>query len=300
MRVLVTGGTGFIGRFAVAALEAEGHEAVIASRRPQPGRGAIVADLVAADDASLAAIRDSGAEAMLALAWETEHGAFWHATSNAAWCASMIRIAEAFLDGGGRRIVCAGTCVEYDPPAEGPCIPGETPVKPAFPYSVSKNAFHDMLAWMTQARGASYAWGRIFLAYGPHEQERRLVPSIIGAILEGRLAECSSGRQIRDFLHAEDYGRSFAALTTSDYNGPLNVCSGQPVAIAEVAEMIGSLMGRPDLVALGALPDRPNEPRNLWGDASALHDGLGVRPKFTLEQGLRNVIDWRVARRSRQ
>ncbi|NOX93955.1 MAG: NAD(P)-dependent oxidoreductase [Alphaproteobacteria bacterium] len=292
MRILVTGGTGFIGRHAVSALMDAGHEVIVLSRTCVAGAASICGDIVKPDVALLEAVRSCGADAMLALAWETTHGKFWHASSNAAWCASMIQLVDAFLAGGGKRVVCAGTCVEYDPPIEGACKVEETPISPTFPYSISKDAFHRMLVWITAARGATYAWGRIFLAYGPDEQAGRLVPSIIRSVMDGKPAECSSGKQRRDFLHAVDYGRAFAALTASDFHGPINICAGEPVTIAQVVQKIGDLMGRPDLIKLGALPDRPNEPQNLWGDVTPLHNAIGFTPSYSLKEGLTHVIDW--------
>ena len=291
MRVLVTGGTGFIGCHAVSALAQSGHEVVLTARRGQED-ACLPVDLKSPSSAALDSVADGGFDALLMLAWETGHGRFWTDPSNADWCASSIHMVQAFLRGGGKRVVCAGTCVEYDAPAEGPCLAGETPLAPIHPYSISKDAFRRVADWMTQDEGASLAWGRIFLAYGPHEDERRLVPSVINSLLNGEPALCSSGKQVRDFFHAEDYGRAFAALIDTDYHGTLNMCSGEPRTIADVAMAIGDALGYRDLVRLGALPDRPNEPPNLWGSSEALVDELSFRPKYSFEAGLNATIKW--------
>lgn len=301
MRVLVTGGTGFIGRHAVEALLERGHEvtALVHRRspfRPNPRLHCPTVDLLGPRSHVLRAVNEACAEALLMLAWETEHGKFWTAPSNALWCSSSLALARGFLDAGGTRIVCAGTCVEYQAPDAGPCVPDATPVRPIHPYAISKDCLHRMLRWMAAGEGASFAWGRIFLAYGPLEAPARLVPSVINAVLRGETAKCSSGRQKRDFMHAEDYGRAFALLTESDFDGALNVSSGQPRTIADVTTRLGELLGRSDLIELGALPDREGEPPNLWGEASCLYKATGFRPEYSLDERLRQTVEWWISR----
>jgi len=293
MHILVTGGNGFIGRHAVADMIKQGHTVSVISRANQalhPKANHIKADLLSLSQTAMTEIMKCGADALLLLAWETENGKFWHARSNANWCAQTIALSQVFLESGGRRIVAAGTCVEYNPPNDGPCLAKTTPISPNFPYSISKNSLHNMLSWMTENYDASYAWGRVFMAYGPQEHPRRLVPSIIKNLLSGQPAKCSSGKQVRDFMHSQDYGRAFSALTDSNFSGPLNICSGTPVSIAEVATMIGKIMERPDLIQLGALPDRPGEALNIWGENQDLTKSVGFKPTFSLETGLSNVI----------
>ncbi|WP_366658535.1 NAD(P)-dependent oxidoreductase [Fodinicurvata sp. EGI_FJ10296] len=304
MRVLVTGGTGFIGWHAVREMLAAGHEIILVTRHgfsglSDPKLHILKGDLLETGDDLLSRVREAGADVLLMLAWETRHGKFWTASSNAAWCARSIQLAQAFLEGGGRRIVSAGTCVEYDAPATGPCVPDSTPLRALHPYSISKDSLRRMLEWMTAAYGASLAWGRIFLAYGPGEFSARLVPSVVNALLDGTQAKCSSGRQVRDFLHAEDYGRAFALLVASDVQGAVNVCSGKPATIGNVVEEIAAIIGRPHLIALGALPDREGEPANLWGDMARLARETGFTPKYSLPAGLKNTVEWWIETRRR-
>ena len=293
MHILVTGGNGFIGRHTVADMIKRGHTVSVISRSNKSLNSDcthIQANLLSLDKATLAKITNCKADALLLLAWETENGKFWDSRSNAKWCAQMITLSQSFLESGGRRIIAAGTCVEYAPPSIGPCYVNKTPILPTFPYSASKNALHNMLAWMTKNYGASYAWGRVFLAYGPDEHPRRLVPSIISSLLAGQSAKCSSGKQIRDFMHSQDYGRAFSALTSSSFSGPINICNGEPVSIATVAKMIGKIINRPDLIKLGALQDRLGEAPNIWGCNKTLNEILGFSPNFSLETGLQDVI----------
>jgi nucleoside-diphosphate-sugar epimerase len=136
------------------------------------------------------------------------------------------------------------------------------------------------------------AWGRIFFLYGPCEHPDRLVASVIRSLLAGEPARCSHGNQIRDFLFAADVAGALVALLESDVTGPINVASGQPVALKEIVNHIGGLIGRPELIRLGAIPAAPTDTRLVVADTTRLADALAWRPAYNLEAGLTKTIDW--------
>ena len=141
-----------------------------------------------------------------------------------------------------------------------------------------------------------YAWARIFFPYGPCEDERRLVPSIARALLRGESAACSSGRAIRDFIHVSELGRALAMLITSDVTGSINLGQGERTRIADVANLLGELAGRPDLIRLGARADRPNEPELLVPNLERQRSHLGFEPRISLREGLAAALAWWSAR----
>jgi nucleoside-diphosphate-sugar epimerase len=160
-------------------------------------------------------------------------------------------------------------------------------------YGQTKLAFHDILMASARRFGFSAATGRVFLLYGPEEGKDRLIPIACQKLLAGQVADFSSGNQIRDFLHVDDVASGFMALLSSQIEGPCNISSGKGIRIGEVVNEIGDILGRPDLIRLGALADRPNEPKELVGDATALR-AVGWQPQWSLKDGLENVIDyWR-------
>jgi nucleoside-diphosphate-sugar epimerase len=139
--------------------------------------------------------------------------------------------------------------------------------------------------------GLSYAWGRIFFLYGPHEHPDRLVSSVIRSLLQGEPARCSHGNQIRDFLHVEDVAHAFVTLLDSDMEGAVNIGRGTSATIREVVEIIGDQLHGKQLIQLGALPAPPNDPPVLIADTHRLNS-LGWRPKYDLESGLEQTIAW--------
>lgn len=294
-RILVTGATGIIGRHAVANLVARGAEVHAVARDSLdqvPLQGAQLHKLDLLDrPATQALLGEIRPDILLHLAWITGHGRFWNAPENLDWLASSIYLIRGFVDAGGRRVVVAGTCAEYDPAAEQKTpLPETAPCHPQTLYGWAKHALHRVLAAYAGQVGLSYGWGRLFLLYGEDEPAERLAPSVVGAVLAGQPAKCSRGLQIRDFLDTRDAGAAFAALAATDVEGPVNICSGQPISVAEFATRLASAIGRPDLLQLGALPDRPNDPPYLVGDPDRLNMEVGFAPAVTLDAGLHDTI----------
>jgi nucleoside-diphosphate-sugar epimerase len=276
-KVLVTGAGGFIGRHATAALAALGFEVHGVGRESDltdaPTRRALINDL-----------RPSH---LLHLAWETRHGYFWTAPENQLWVEATVDLARRFQEAGGERAVFAGSCAEYDWTAtdQGVCREDGTPCRPATAYGQAKQAAHDRIA----ESGLSYAWGRLFLLYGPHEAEARLAPSIIRAALRGEAAALKEPDAIRDFLDARDAGAALAALLAGPVEGPVNIASGEGITIADLAERLIRLADGPDAVA----PEKITpDPLRLVADISRLRDEVGFTPARTLDQGLADAVTW--------
>ncbi len=295
-RVLVTGATGFIGRHALPPLIERGYEvhAVSSRRAAAVEETGIVwhrADLFdpASARAIVAAVRPSH---LLHMAWYVETGKFWHSPENVRWVEASLALLRAFADEGGQRVVMAGTCAEYDWTRLEPCVEYLTPLTPATLYGTSKHALHLMLAAFASEANLSYAWGRIFSPYGPGEHPRRLVASVIVSLLKGEPARCSPGDQLRDFLHTQDVAVAFVALLESDVTGPVNVGSGQPLAIKEVVWKIAEQLGRRDLVQLGVLTPPPHDPPILVANVERLHTEVGWTSRFDMDEGIADTIAW--------
>ena len=273
-KILVTGASGFIGRYAVPLLEKLGHEVVTPSSREwnllEPGAPASLIE----------AVRPTH---LLHLAWYVEHGKYWTSPLNEDWKRASQELLQAFQDQGGVRAVCAGTCAEYDW-SSGLCVEGETPLEPTTPYGVAKKELFESMSELK----VSWAWGRVFFLYGPGENSARLVPSVAASLLRGEVARCSDGEQIRDFLHVEDVARGFVSLLESDFSGAANIVSGEPVQMKEMIRTLARILGAEDRVELGALPRAKNDPDSITGSPERIHS-TGWRPRYSLEDGLRQV-----------
>jgi nucleoside-diphosphate-sugar epimerase len=297
-RVLVTGGSGFVGTHSLSLLVDRGYEVHASySRRRGPQLTEIAwhqADLLDGDQTA-ALVEAVAPTHLLHFAWYAEPGAYWHSEQNLRWVEASLRLLRAFASNGGKRAVLAGSCAEYDwsdAGWDGVCSEDVTPLRPATLYGTCKLCLSAIASSWAAGNGVSVASGRIFFAYGPAEDPRRLVSSVARALVKGEPAPCSEGSQRRDFLHTSDVAAAFVALLDSEATGAVNIGSGTATPIREVVSLIAAAAGRPELVRFGELASRPDEPPVLEADVHRLRNEVGWSPSLSLEQGIRQVVEW--------
>jgi nucleoside-diphosphate-sugar epimerase len=294
-RILLTGANGFIGRQCIPLLQEVGFEihALTPDNKKIYGTDGIywhVGDLFDRDRIA-GLITEIQATHLLHLAWFTEPGIYWDDERNLNWVEVSLKLVRSFAEAGGKRLVLAGSCAEYDW-NYGYCSESITPLRPATLYGTCKNSLNQIVDRYAQLSGLRYTWGRIFYLYGPYENEQRLVPYIIRSLLEHKVAECTHGNQVRDFLHVTDVARAFVSLIRSDVEGPVNIASGIPVTLREIIYMIGNKLGRSHLCNLGIKPVHKNDPPLLVADVRRLRDEVKWEPSITLDWGINQTIEW--------
>lgn len=294
MRLIVTGATGFIGRYAVEIAARRGHEVHGFARREAKSADRNIqyhsVDLLNDRATMRRLVQQIGATHLLHLAWYTEPGRYWTSPENFQWVAASLDLADAFAKGGGKRLVGTGSCAEYDW-SSGVCSENSTPSLPATPYGVAKNSLRVLLESWTALQGLTFAWARIFFTYGPREATDRLVSSVTRALLRGESAACSEGRQRRDFLYVADVADALVTLTESTVAGIVNLGTGADVSVREVVEEIGRQTGQADRIAFGRLPTR-DEPPLIRADVGRLTGELAWRPRFDLSAGIAETVAW--------
>lgn len=288
-RLLFTGAGGFIGRRAVPLLLERGYEVHAVDIRPLVLEGCQIhtADLLNPADAARV-VESIKPTHLLHMAWYVEHGKFWTSLDNTRWVEASLTLLREFIASGGQRVVTAGTCSEYET-GHDVCLEDETPCRPATLYGACKYAMSVMQSALCRQAGVSHAWPRIFFLYGPDEPERKLVSSVIRSLLRGEPAATTHGEQIRDFLHVEDVAGALAAVVDSGIEGNVNIGSGEPVTQRHVVESIARLIGRPELLRIGAVPASSSDPPRLVPDIARLRS-TGWTPKYTLDRGLELTI----------
>jgi nucleoside-diphosphate-sugar epimerase len=297
--VLVTGASGFIGSHCVPPLIERGYEVHATSTKTFNGNRDGVnwhsCDLLGAGSAR-ALLADVKPTHLLHLAWYVVPGKLISAPENFSWVHSSMDLLREFSEQGGKRVVACGSGYEYDW-NYGYCSERLTPTVPNTIYGSCKQALCVLQQSFAAHAGLSSAWGRVFFLYGPNEHPQRLVSSVILSVLDGTPAKCSHGRQVRDYLHVHDVANGLVALLDSDVRGAVNVSSGQATALREIVLAIGRLLGRPELIQLGAIPARANDAPLVVGDNSRLVAELGWQQQYDLESGLQQTIDWWKARK---
>lgn len=293
-KVLLTGGSGFIGRNTVSELlskDYEVHVADIALISGLPTEATLHECNLFDFQQQKSLLQKIKPTHLLHFAWYAVPCKFWSSIENMRWVQASLELLHNFAKEGGRRVVFAGTCAEYDW-SGGLCSETSTSLIPKTFYGICKNSLQQIYTSFCRENEISGAWGRVFFLYGPYENPDRLVPYVIRALLEDRQALCTHGRQIRDFMHVSDVASAFVALLNSDIPGPVNIASGQAVELKEILEMIASKIRKPELLKLGALPFSENEPFILKADVQRLQKEVGWNPLFSLDKGLDSTIEW--------
>lgn len=286
-RVLLTGASGFVGREVAARLLAAGHEVHALGRRAPTVTGVVhrAVDLLA----EIPELRQLGATHLIHAAWYAEPGKFWNAPENCDWVAASLRLARAFAEAGGHRMVVAGSCAEYgwDRPVFSEDTLGPPPQTL---YGQAKRSLFELMSAAAPVLGLSLGWGRIFIPYGAREDSRRLLGTLIAARADNRLAEFSTGEQIRDFIHVTDVATALVLLLESGVAGPVNIGSGFGTSVHAFVEEAAMIAGYGHQVKLGARPMRPDDPASLVADTTRLTDMVGFRPRYTLSSGLAEAL----------
>ncbi len=293
-KVLITGASGFIGRNCPPILKKLGYEVHTVSLDPvkktDDGIRWHRTDLL--NDREMEKLMTGVKPThLLHLAWYAEPKKYWNSDENFKWVKASTMLLREFYSNGGRRAVMAGTCAEYDW-QYGRCFEKTTPLVPATVYGKCKHSLQTALVDFSEKTGLSSAWGRIFFLYGPNERSERLVPSVIISVLQGKVASCSHGNQIRDFLYVKDVASAFVALLESDVRGPVNIASGLPLVLKEVICKIGEKLERPELISFGDIPTLKDEPPLLVANVRRLRDEVKWTPRYDIDSGLDQTIRW--------
>ena len=303
-RVLVTGAGGFIGSHVVRHLVGSGRE-VTAVVRPGDtlarlhdvvGRVSVVPCDLADPSALRPTLASWRPDAAIHLAWFSDAAKRLTGAENVPALVASLGLLDELILAGCPRVVMAGTCAEYDTDAG--YLREEGPTRPQTLYAASKVALSLVGAQIAATAGVDLVWARIFYVYGPHEDERRLVPALMGALARGQRFPATAGEQVRDYLHVADVAAALSALSEPGPAGIVNVCSGVPVTMRQVMEMVGEIVGGGELIDFGAVPYRGWDPPFICGDNRRLRAQTGWRPHYpTLRAGLLQTAAWWATRR---
>jgi nucleoside-diphosphate-sugar epimerase len=269
---LITGATGFVGRNVLKAVSAMGITSRVVLRKGSsaniPGN-CLVEKIIETDDLFHESAEwwyevSQGIDTVIHVAWYAEPGKYLQSPLNQDCLNGSLNMISGTAKAGIRKFVGVGTCFEYD--LSFGYLAAGTPLKPETPYARAKAALFHHLQDFAATHDIAYNWCRLFYLYGEQEDERRLVAYIRAKLQKGETAELTSGTQVRDFLDVSEAGRMIAATAVQDsYSGPVNICSGIPITVRELAERIADEYGRKDLLKFGARPDNLVDPKVVVG-----------------------------------
>lgn len=296
MKVIVTGATGFVGSHLARLLLEEGCDVHALIRKTSDtwrisdildSLHVVKGDLLQLGDIEQQ-LRQIGPEMCFHLAWYAVPGKYLTSEENLKMLTASASFASLVSKLGCKRFIGVGTCLEYDTSLG--YLSESCPVGPRSLYAASKLALRYVLEQLSVSAEMTFAWPRLFYVYGPFESPQRLVPYVVTSLVSGKGVEISGNQNVRDYLHVEDVAAALWAVAKSPVGGPVNVGSGKPVTVQDIAARIGEIMGRKDLIGTRATSD--SQPPFICANNSMLKERTGWRPKYDVERGLRQTIDW--------
>jgi UDP-glucose 4-epimerase len=307
MRLLVTGGAGYIGSIVARQLLAKGHEIVVLDNLERGHRAAIptgarvvVADLRDAD--AVQGVLEAGFDgvlhfAALALVGESVSYPERYYRTNVG---GTVNLLEAMRAAGVPRLVFSSTCAVYGPPDVVP-IDEQTPTRPSSPYGASKLAVDWMIGAFCQAHGLGAVSLRYFNVAGAsgglgedHEPETHLIPNILKAALGlsphveifGTDYPTRDGTAVRDYIHVEDLATAHLLALNGCSSGEqriFNLGNGNGFSVREVIEAARAVTGAE--IAIREAGRRPGDPPALVAASDKIRAQLAWEPrKAGLEQ----------------
>jgi dTDP-glucose 4,6-dehydratase len=299
MRVLVTGGCGFIGSHFVKRLAAAGEQVVVLDKLTYSGNLAnldgVEHEFVQGDIADPVAVRGAGegCDAVVNFAAET------HVDRSILEAGDFVRtdvlgthVLLEWIRGAGARLVHVSTDEVYGDVSEGSSSREDDPLLPSSPYAASKAGGDLLVLAYVRTYGIDACITRGSNTYGPNQYPEKLIPLMVTNALEGEpLPVYGNGRQRRDWLHAEDHCAGIElVLRKSAGGGVFNIGAGAERENLDIVMRIVELTGaEPDLVRHVA--DRPGHDRRYSLDSSRLHE-LGWKPERDFEMGLAETVAW--------
>lgn len=300
-RILVTGGSGFIGSHLVKKLIKLGAKLYVLTRHRYLVNNIrlknvwkkiniLNADLRNID--SLNILRGIEPEIIFHLAAYHHVGnSFTHFSeaieTNCLGTINLIESVENY-----ERFIYTSTSEVYGFQATVPFRENMTP-QPISPYAVGKYA-GELYCMMKCHMGYPVTVLRPFNIYGPFQSKGAIIPEVILDCLQGRAIKATQGKQTREFNYIDDIIRGFiiAAKTKKAIGEIINLGCGKEISIRNLILKIIELTNSESKVIFGALLDRPTEIWRMCADNTKARDILGWFPKISIENGLKRTIDW--------
>lgn len=315
MRILVTGGAGYIGGTVAQLLLNQNHQVVIydnlshGHRSMLPPQAEFVQGDIA-DRSALEKILSHGIDGVMHFAALIEAGESMkrpelYFRNNSA---STLSLLEAMLATGVNRLVFSSTAAVYGEPESTPILE-DAPLRPTNAYGESKLLVEQMLTWLNRVHGFRYASLRYFNVAGAipgrgeaHEPESHLIPLILDVALGRRPSikvygsdyPTHDGTCVRDYIHVQDLAHAhllaFEALATRD-RLIYNLGNGVGFTVREVIESARRVTGHP--IPVVEEPRRPGDPAILIASSEKIARELGWKPKYTdLDAILASAWQW--------
>lgn len=297
MKIIVTGGAGFLGRHLCRALKKEGHELKIIDLKDNPDFPTINAD-VRNQQKMKELIKD--ADLIFHLASLIEAGEsvkkpkkYFDYNLN-----GTLSILEAMRSNGLKSFIFSSSAAIYGEPQQVP-IQEDDRTLPINPYGVTKLAMEGLLRSYVEAHDFTGVALRYFNLYGPeehHEPETHAIPRFIEQVYhEKEVTIWGQGQHLRDFVYIDDIVQAHLLSLRLIEDQPkqyhyFNLSTEKPQSVLQVVQSIEKAMGKE--AKIKHHPPRPGDPLKLYADASKARDILGWEAKIKFEEGMKKTVEY--------
>jgi nucleoside-diphosphate-sugar epimerase len=295
-RLLIVGGTGFIGRSLTKCAIKKGYEVIVLSlNSPSVEEMTDNVEYLQVDITNIKNLRKkkiNNIDYVVNLSGYIDHGCFLDGGNRVidVHFGGVKNLLQILNWNKLKRFVQIGSSDEYG----GALAPQHESLResPISSYAVGKAASAQLLQMLAKTENFPVVILRLFLVYGPGQDSGRFLPQIIKGCFSGKEFETSSGEQLRDFCYIDDITDGILrALKSDNVNGEIiNLASGDPISIRTVIEKVQTYIGKGS-PKFGKISYRAGENMSLYADTSRAELLLGWRSKTTIKSGIKKIVD---------
>lgn len=302
MRVLVTGGSGFIGSHVVDRLRVRGIEVRVYDLQRSPYRDDIQFQQGSILDAETLRIAMNGVDAVYHLAAIADVKDVYEdpVAAESINVRGTLNVLEAMRRSGLKRLIFGSTTWVYSN-AQADVVDEETPsATPDHLYTATKLASEHYCHAYSVLYGLEPTVLRYGIPYGPRSRPAAVVPIFVERALDGQpITIAGDGSQFRQFVYVEDLAEgNVQALKSVAKNRTYNLDGNEKVTIKRVAEVVRDALGTGVQIEYGEA--RPGDFAGRTVSSERAREELGWTPQVPFEEGVRRYIEWRVAIRERE
>jgi len=299
MRCLVTGASGFLGSWLVRQLLQEGHSVTVMLRPGSSvrrnmdwlGDVSVVRGSLEDPQSFRSSIQRNSVDVFFHLAWFGVTSDFQNHTDQISVnVIGSLRLWELARDIGCSHWIGVGSQAEYGSRAR--ILKEDLPANPVTAYGVAKLATGLLTRKMSEMSGMLHTWVRLLAAYGPGDDTKHLIPSVIQTLLSGKKPSLTKGEQLWDYMYVADAANALCRIAVSGAIGTFNLASGETVQIRNLVEHIRDLVDPLLPLGLGDVSYGPDQIMHLEADISRLRSATGWKPEISLDEGLRRTVEW--------
>lgn len=299
MRCLVTGATGFLGSHLVRDLLKHEHSVTV-FLRPNANTDRLNdclprVSVVRGSLEDLSGLREElhkePVDSAFHLAWAGVTGAQRNDTEQVTRnVINSLMLWDVLHQTGCTVFLGVGSQAEYGPHSG--ILSEDTPTTPATAYGAAKLALGILLKQLCLTAGIRFVWLRLFSAYGPADDPRHMVPSLIETLLRHEKPLLTAGEQIWDYLYVNDAVAAMCACLEQEVSGVFNLGSGAPCILREFILKVRNSIAPALPLGFGEVPYRPDQVMHLEADITRLQSATGWKPKVNSSAGIEQTVEW--------